>query len=364
MTFKQILKYIYFKNKTKTKNCFNIFNLHLYFDRGANMNNFEYRIDGRTELMAIILALSQCNEYAEEHFVLELEDNYRKDIKKHFLGFKNHKAICLAKELGQKEEGFCYDTPIRLAFELNEDYSYSGGLSGFYSNELDNLELAKDFLFAVENFAKETNFDNFYKKHKVYYDEKLLQLVDVFSGNIFKKHLVTFLKRHLSEHFAINIIPTLINSNHGFEVSGIFYANLGLPCEDFKTIAPFNGGYAHIIIHEFLHPFVNPLSEKLYYKHKETLLSNIKIEELPKGYQNKLSFINDTIVRALTIRLREHISPINTKKFLTLEKSWGFVYVEKIYNEILHYENQNNSWEEYFEKILTVFEKNMPIDEK
>ena len=111
------------------------------------MNNFEYRVDRRTELMAIILALSQCNEYAEEHFILNLDDEYRNNVKKHFLTFENHKTIRLAKELGQKEEGFCYDAPIRLAFELNKDYSFSGVLSSFYSNELANLKLAKDCLF-------------------------------------------------------------------------------------------------------------------------------------------------------------------------------------------------------------------------
>ena len=284
------------------------------------MNNFEYRVDRRTELMAIILALSQCNEYAEEHFMLDLDDEYRKNVKRHFLTFENHKTIRLAKELGQKEEGFCYDTPIRLAFELNKDYSFSGNLSNYFLNELDDIKLTKEFLFSIEAFAKETNFDMFYEKHKSYYDEKLLQLLDVFNGSHFKKILETFLKKEISQPMAINIIPMLINSNHGFEADKILLSNIGLVCEDLQTISPFDGGFAHIIIHEFLHPFVNPLSEKLYYNLKGKLLPNINPINMPKGYQNKLSFINDTIVRALTIRIREQLSSINAEKFLSFEK--------------------------------------------
>ena len=34
-------------------------------------------VDKRTELMSIILALSQGNEYIEEHFSFDIKDEYR-----------------------------------------------------------------------------------------------------------------------------------------------------------------------------------------------------------------------------------------------------------------------------------------------
>ena len=70
-------------------------------------------------------------------------------------------------------------------------------------------------------------------------------------------------------------------------------------------------------------------------------------------YANPIVYLNDTIVRAITIRLREKIQNIDIQKFFNIEDKFGFVFVRKAYQELLVYENQSISWEEYFPKLLS-----------
>ena len=77
-----------------------------------------------------------------------------------------------------------------------------------------------------------------------------------------------------------------------------------------------------------------------------------------KHYQNQVSYFNDTVVRALTIRLREKLYGIDKDKFFEIEKRQGFSFVREIYNELLVFEKQNAKWSEYFPNMIKVFSKN------
>ena len=79
------------------------------------------------------------------------------------------------------------------------------------------------------------------------------------------------------------------------------------------------------------------------------------------GYSNKISYINDTIVRALTIRIREKLDNIDIQKFLLREHNFGFIHTKDVYNQIVNFENQNIDWDTYFPNILNVFNKNKEI---
>ena len=50
---------------------------------------------------------------------------------------------------------------------------------------------------------------------------------------------------------------------------------------------------------------------------------------------------------------REKIQNVDIQKFFDIEDKFGFIFVRKVYQELLVYENQNTSWEEYFPKLLS-----------
>ena len=305
-------------------------------------------VDARTELMSIVLGLSQGNEYIEEHFSFNTKDDYRENVYNYFSKYSNHRCIELAKRIAKKEEGFNFDNPIRLAFSLSEDLKFNGEIEDYLINELDNIDLIKEFMESLVSFAKDSKFISFYNEQQNYYFSKIKEIESLFNHQKFISILETFLKRKVNEDFCVNIIPMLVNANHGFSNKGTNYANIGLLSEDFVTIEPFNKGYNHIIIHEICHCFVNCNTEN----NKLCIPDEFKLKLKNVGYGNPVSYLNDTIVRAMTIRLREKFENIDSQKFLSREKDWGFIFVKDVYDALIEYENQNLSWEEYFPNII------------
>ena len=135
------------------------------------------------------------------------------------------------------------------------------------------------------------------------------------------------------------------------------WACVGLPSYDNKTINPFDDGYTHIILHEFMHSFVNKNTLKCL-NSGASLNIDKSLFRAVKHYQNQVSYFNDTVVRALTIRLREKLYGIDKDKFFEIEKRQGFSFVREIYNELLVFEKQNAKWSEYFPNMIKVFSKN------
>lgn len=309
-----------------------------------------FLVDKRTELMSIVLALSQGNEYIEEHFSFNIRDDYRQRVYDHFINFKHHKAIEYARKIAECDEGFNFDNPIRLAFSLNEQLEFDGKIEDYLLKELENKNLLEDFVQEVVNFSKDSEFEKFYNLNHDYYLSKIEELKKIFNLEFFIDKMQKFFKTQLNvDNFKINIIPMLVNANHGFKVANNYVANLGIVSEDFKTIEKFNNGTVHIIIHEISHNFVNCYTEgnKLHIPESfKNLLKKI-------GYGNAFSYLNDTIVRAITILLRSKIQNIDVQNFLNKEDSLGFVYVRKVYEELIKYEKQSKSWEEYFPKIIS-----------
>lgn len=309
----------------------------------------DFLVDKRTEVMSIVLALSQGNEYIEEHFSFDVKDEYRQKVYNHFYKFKNHKAVKLAKQIAQNDEGFNFDNPIRLAFALNEQLEFDGKIEEYLLQELKNEELLKEFMCEIVSFAKDSNFEEFYIANNDYYSSKIKELKQMFNIEFFVCELQKFLKFKIKDDFYINIVPMLINANHGFKVDGNNFANIGMLSEDFKTIERFNNGTIHTIIHEFAHNFVNCYTYNNQLQIPDELTNKLK----NMGYGNPISYLNDTIVRAITIRLREKIYNVDIQKFLDIEDKFGFVYVKNVYQELVNYEKQSLSWEEYFPKLLS-----------
>lgn len=310
----------------------------------------EILVDKRTELMSIVLVLSQGNDYIQEHFCLDIHDGYREEVAAYFSKYKSHKCVELAKDLS-KQEGFNYDNPMRLAFCLDKKLKFHGKIEDYLLFELNDINLIKEFMQELANFAEETNFNGFYNQHKSYYLSKIKEVKSLFNIENFVSELQIFLKRKVKEKFKVNIIPMLVNANHGFCFDNCLLANIGLLSEDLKGIEPFNKSLNHDIIHEFCHNFVNPNTENEGLQ----IPTELKTELKKYGYGNPKAYLNDTIVRAMTIRLREKIYKIDVSKFLELENRFGFVYVKDFYYEILNYEKQNITWEKYFPKFLSKF---------
>ena len=82
------------------------------------MQKIDFKVDKRTELMSIILALSNGNDYVCEHFNFNVKDDYRIRAYNYFKSFKNHKCIQLANVVCEKVVGFNFFCKLFI-FVLN-----------------------------------------------------------------------------------------------------------------------------------------------------------------------------------------------------------------------------------------------------
>ncbi len=311
------------------------------------MRKVSFIVDKRTEFIAIVLYLSQCNDYVTEHF-RALESDYHVSMRKNFTPFINTKSITLAQKLGETENGFTFDNCIRIAFLLESDFSYLGRWDNYFDNEFSDKKSLMDFLSSIKDLAKLSKFENFYNSNLWYYKTKLNELNAVFDAEKFCGTVNSFFNKNNPQVFCVNYIPTLINANHGFDSEDMLYANIGSFSENLKDVSSFDKGYQHIIIHEFMHNFVNPLLSK---HSNEQIVVNTNLKE----YNNRFSYISETVTRALTIKIRELMTGNSFDKLLLQEKRNGFDLVEKVYAKLDEYTHQDLSWEEYFPCIINLF---------
>ena len=123
-----------------------------------------------------------------------------------------------------------------------------------------------------------------------------------------------------------------------------------------------------IVIHEFLHSVINPITEKYnIFTHESNYLEKTDRLKL-SGYGTDLSLINETIVRAITIKLYCNIiKKIDENELLNSEYDHGFISIKDIYKALSEYENNRDiylSIDSFFEKIVAILindEKNKKL---
>ena len=134
------------------------------------MNKVEVRIDKRTELMSVLLYVSN---YRKEfpHLVLFNKDvEYVRDVHEAFSKFANHKAVELLNEIVEKLN-FSYNAPFQLAWELKEDYSIDKLLADPFKDRLQSAPVVESFMKEIKDFAEKSNFEQFYNEHLEYYQK-------------------------------------------------------------------------------------------------------------------------------------------------------------------------------------------------
>ena len=105
------------------------------------IGNIIFTVDYRTELLGIILVLSNNYKKLVDRKMISLENKYIYDrIHNNFDKFKNHKTILLFEEIIKKHPYFNYDAPVTLFLSLDENLKCK--------KRMDNLQF-QDVGFAI-----------------------------------------------------------------------------------------------------------------------------------------------------------------------------------------------------------------------
>lgn len=250
-----------------------------------------------------------------------------------------------------------YNRSAEIAMSLDNDYNivedeYIEAIKRNNANfDKEKLELL------LKAFVKRANYDNFYLKHKDFYnylinkyrealnkfvnfDESLLVNFYGYKKGKMSIVLYNFTQGSFGYHNSLDMINIRCVQNISKDENNIeFSPNSIINC-----------------FHEFSHPYMNPLGYKYF---KDIDLSNLfeeaKINGLQFFYNNSLVVINEYMVRAVQIYLgNKYMDKDYMKRHIKYNKSVGYKYIEdvaKLFDKKTKYSN----FEEFYKNEIVVF---------
>jgi large-conductance mechanosensitive channel len=323
------------------------------------------KVDPRMELLSII---QHYTSWAEKHHT-KLEFAYKNEIDNYFKNYGQHPAVQKSEIL--TNSGFSYDAPATFVLyhsdlpEFKQIVPYSSYLIGRAGGESNLI----DFANKIREFSDTTNFMEFFNSHKNYYFE----IENDINETIGVYNYIKLLEDYYGESKrSYNIIPTQLFQSGGYgpEITTSEGKDIYNICGTQTVIfgKPNFGNQDNllgIILHEFSHSFVNPITEKNTNEINKysKLMDPIKDKMQQMAYGNWLTCVNEHLVRANTIRffvkLRENIIKEN---YLESEYQKGFIYIKKLDTLLDEYEKYRDvytTYESFYPKIIELFKSLM-----
>lgn len=330
--------------------------------------NFDVVVDKRTELLGVLLLISDYNKICP-HLIEELYNkDYRENIFNRFSKFKEDKTVKLFNRL-INELNFSYDAPVSLFLQLKEDFTFDELEEYPFYNRLQKSQLVLDFLNELPEFANRIEFKQFYKDNLGFYQE-IIEKTKLHSNiDQITKFMTDFYKMDLSKNLLkVNLLPYATNGGFGTTIKNEIVCHLGLKnnSEPYTFLA--EDDYGSMLLHEFSHSIINPLTDK-YCTFKGGQFADIWEQMKNMSYGSVYCIVNEHIIRALQIfHLKEIIKTEKSLKKadfrLCRDLKNCFKYIETCVNSIeYYYQNidKYSNFEEYFPKILSEIERNMNL---
>lgn len=204
-----------------------------------------------------------------------------------------------------------------------------------------NLEMYRK---AIADFARKSNFEKFWNSQKDRYNESLRltieQLKDIDPVQILEQYC-----NDSQNSYNVIICPLSDENNYGPSVDrGNGRCDIySLTCTVDEDGIPYlyRESSIYLILHEFGHSFVNPVTAKYLneVKKSEKLFEPIKSKMNGLAYSEWEIALNEHIVRAITIReVNGKYSADQAEALTRFEEKQGFVYLRQILEELKKYE--------------------------
>jgi len=305
-------------------------------------------VDERTELITTMQLLF------EYPLVGRAEIKYKDDVQKYFSKHKGDTSVNYF--LGIAEKYLSFIRPINYAYHFtfpglkqNAEFTpYENNNLGFAAHSSDSLKL---YLNALKQFYKDSQFHAFYQEHQMFYDSlvnKVKKTVDsVDLAGILEKHYGTAQHSYtlvLSPLFLDAGMSTWIKRNNGNDL----YSIIG-PDADSKVTPNFDTRWLmqFLVIHEFSHPFCNPLIDRYYSSlaKDSCLWLPIKKQMVREGNGTWKTVLYELLTRANEIGLvREIYGKADADKIYNDYIKKNYIYLEGLVPIIDEYNSNRDKY--------------------
>lgn len=322
------------------------------------------------ELLAGIL--TQTTELWDKTLPSKSNDNdYYIELKNFFEPYRNHRAIQLANEL-IKENRFTYNAIPLFALQLSELPSLK--VRGKYSKELidriGDTQKLESFRLAMLDLAIKSKFkEKFYDKHKDLYEEYRV---------IAQASLTQSVELYVEKLFGDKGYNNLIVLACGLKTTGAYSTTFTDSNGDktvYSTLSPMiHAGYLNfvvnetLLIHEFGHAYVNPLTIKY-----SNLIAEQDIKRLYIPVEDKLkkqayvgvdSFINESILYGIMVYvMKQDGDPLYINLADDIENS-GFYLTSFIVEQLEDYALERDVYPTFDEFYPVLIKRISNIEDK
>ena len=261
--------------------------------------------------------------------------------------------------------GFTFSRPVELALSLgnSKNFSMQHTLSDICIKYCGGIEKIRELLQLLKDFEAETGFFEFFKEIKGYYDPIIAK-----ANSVIEQYPYISLLEEIygKEQDSYNyVLSPLMCGNFGcsfadaakdtLDIFGVFST------EGWSISAP-------ILLHEFSHPFINPLTEKYAhlveeYKIDYEKLKPYKLPNFLSGYGDWYECVNEHLVRAMVIYLLKKCDfTHDAEQMLGHDLYCGYQYIPFILERYKLYEQNRDrypSFEAFYPSLLNVFSEDV-----
>jgi Domain of unknown function (DUF4932) len=220
-------------------------------------------VDPRVELLSIVFRLIKANEYNQP----SSESSYSRAAAAHFGKHVDHEAIQLAARFRQ-ERGIGFDAVASFASHLKDldSCEFAVPLEPWPKTfeRRWNASSAQEFAQALKQFVHDSDFQKFWDEQKPFRSVAEARMKETLARRPMKRWIESFFGVPLQPDSRVRIGLLNGGANYGSSVlypDGrlVVFPTIGVWNWDSHGLPVFDDRILDTIIHEFCHPFVNPL---------------------------------------------------------------------------------------------------------
>lgn len=326
------------------------------------------QVNENVELMSILSRMAGFPEYN-----MDMAGQYIKDMDNYFKDNTDHPAVQYMKGLRNKY-GISFDAVMSMAIHLDNQ----NGTLSLVEEYIPTLEkrwksVDKDeFLSYLNNFYKDTNFNEFFNAHKDLYNKGLKSYQDNVIKHFDINWYVDFYGNEPQETYSVIIGFCNGGGNYGvnrqltgkrkevFAIIGYYVDKEGTPM--------YSKEYLPTLIHEFNHSFINHYLDESKYpdfvKELEPAATDLFMSSrwsmAKQAYGNWKIVINESLVRAAVIcyMLDKKYKPEEIRNELYEQVQRNFRWMPELVSLLRKYEKKQSKYgnfENFYPNVIDFF---------
>ena len=283
------------------------------------------------ELMGVIWRLAGVSEYNQCNV-----ESVVNSVNTHFASVKNHYAVELAQSYSQR--GIRYDAVAaygnQLIFSENGDLIFDPDYKEGSNTSFDRWtsQQKNEMLTAVNDFYNVSDFNEWFTSTRYEQEQAIASFKTV--CNIDYTWFDSFYGKN--DNLSSRIILSFMNGGNNYGNSlkrkdGTFLLSPVLGCLNQRSNNVTFNGDMNLIVHEFNHPYCNPLIEANWSsisQKADEVFNEVRYIMESQAYGNPRTMMCETLVRSCAIRyMLTHGMEDSVNWYYKYEESCGFIMV-------------------------------------